>query len=658
MSTMRINVSELHLLHRCPHLLAASRQGKAGAWRMGLDGDGRLPGKWLHDKVIAPWFAALAQGPGNPLFQQAAHALDADALAWGLIDSVQQGLFFPLLKRQGKRFTPEQVTRLSQGVEAMCRHVGEFLATVRHGDAATLLATCCHPPEQELVAEVALPGRGKVRVTGRMDALLFDPRSHRGVIWEFKGLGRGNSDEDSVQLALYAWLVARTTGVTPDGMLLHLDDPGGVTRLAAHDLAGLIQVDDLLIQAWDLLHGGKPGAPSTPRLCDACRFAGSCAGARKHAAPELTPVPEELITLHQPEALDPEAEAVMTALLHTLRGMKLAVEGDGYVTGPRFMRLKVRPLLATGTTVSKLRNQGENLQVALHLTAPPLIRSHAGHVGIDIPRRLRTPLTLSDLWQRGATTRPDSPVALPMGLSLTGEVVWIDLARPEATSMLVGGSTGSGKTVLLQSLAVSLARGATPAQARLTLIDPKRVGFGLLQHLPHLTADGVIRESEQALTHVTALVEEMERRYRMLERARVEDLAGYRRQGGHDLPHQVVIIDEYADLLSDRKHKETLEAAIQRLGQKGRAAGIHLILATQRPDARVVTPLIKANLPLKVALKVTSKANSRIILDDEGAESLLGAGDMLLAGSLPLQRVQGAMVSGEEIKGVSVAPRN
>jgi S-DNA-T family DNA segregation ATPase FtsK/SpoIIIE len=169
-----------------------------------------------------------------------------------------------------------------------------------------------------------------------------------------------------------------------------------------------------------------------------------------------------------------------------------------------------------------------------------------------------------------------------------------------------------------------------------------------LASLPHLSGP-ILMDTESVLEKLHQLVDDMEERYHMFEKKGVSDIHTYN-QLNRPLSHQVIMIDEYADLMADKDTRTDLETSIQRLGQKGRAAGIHLILSTQRPDARVVTPIIKANLQLKVALKVTSAANSSIILDTPGAEYLIGHGDMLIGGSVPLQRLQGPLVTKTEIE--------
>jgi S-DNA-T family DNA segregation ATPase FtsK/SpoIIIE len=232
-------------------------------------------------------------------------------------------------------------------------------------------------------------------------------------------------------------------------------------------------------------------------------------------------------------------------------------------------------------------------------------------------------------------------------MAIDGRIVWADLASPSVPSVLVGGITGSGKTEFLRALAIALAIQCDPDELRLTLVDPKLVSFTDFKGLPHLAKD-VITEVDDIIGTLLGMVEDMETRYRQFARAGVSNLEEYRSRVG-PMAYHVIIVDEYADLRSDKRRWNELETAVQRLGQKGRAAGFHLILATQRPDASIISPRIKANLALKVALKVSTRSNSLIILDEPGAERLLGNGDMFVGGALATERLQGTIVTKTEL---------
>ncbi|MER2261034.1 MAG: FtsK/SpoIIIE domain-containing protein, partial [Psychrobacillus sp.] len=249
----------------------------------------------------------------------------------------------------------------------------------------------------------------------------------------------------------------------------------------------------------------------------------------------------------------------------------------------------------------------------------------------------------------------DSPLESALGLDLTGKPVTIDLRKmPHG---LIAGATGSGKSVFINSLLVSLLYKATPDELKLLLIDPKMVELAPFNHIPHLVSP-VITDVKAATAALKWAVEEMERRYQLFAHIGVRDISRYntlateKRQFAQKLPYLVIVIDELADLMMMAPTE--VEDAICRIAQKARACGIHLVLATQRPSVDVITGLIKANIPTRIAFSVSSQIDSRTILDQQGAERLLGRGDMLYQGngmSSPV-RIQGTYVTDEEIESV------
>ena len=343
----------------------------------------------------------------------------------------------------------------------------------------------------------------------------------------------------------------------------------------------------------------------------------------------------------------------MDRLIEALKQLRVFVSDEGYVEGPCFVRLKVKPDNDKGTTVRKIENTAKDLQVALTLSSPPMIQAQSGYVGVDVPRSARRVLTLADMLKIAGKS-PNSGAAFPLGLDIDGKVYWVDLAEPIMTSILVGGTSGSGKSVLLRSIVIGLLLGTARGEAHFTevsftLVDPKRVTFTDMKTLRCLEEKTVLYDVDPIMEALQATVGEMERRYVLMEKAGVPDIAGYNAAGTASvrLKRRVLIIDEYADLIVSARTRTDLETFVQRICQKGRAAGVHLILATQRPDVKVVTGIIKANLQLRVALKVTSQSNSQIILG-EGigqAQYLLGHGDMLVGGSVALQRLQAPLSS-------------
>ena len=333
----------------------------------------------------------------------------------------------------------------------------------------------------------------------------------------------------------------------------------------------------------------------------------------------------------------------MVQLLKALKDLGLSVTDAGVVCGPCFIRLKVRPDAAKGTTVKKIDNRADDLQVQMDLPVPPVIQAYGGYVGVDVPRSSRQVLSLETLIRQGEESRPRSEAAFPLGMRVDGSVFWADLSEPTMTSILIGGTSGSGKSVLLRSVVIGLLLCAPKDSVNFTLIDPKRVTFVDLAALRALEEGRILCDVEEAMEALKKAVDEMERRYELMEGAKVSHLTDYNAVAGERLRRRVLIIDEYADLMMRKETAKDLEYFIQRLCQKGRAAGFHLLLATQRPDAKIVTGVIKANLQLRVALKVASKSNSQIILGEgfTQAQHLLGHGDMLVGDGAAVERLQG-----------------
>lgn len=650
----RTNVSSIHLCQRCPRLLGYQLSGYKNVWKIGLVGL-NMPGKIFHEHIAAPFHKAMASGPKTPIYQTVKSLLDKpqEKLEIGLLVLLEEHFFLPTIQRYGKTLRSDQILQLGRGLELWSRYLSQFLSKIcqdRHHDPETLLTQSFYKPETLLKGTYILEDGRKLQIAGKYDALLFDSVAGEAIVIEFKGLKAGHLDEDFLQLVLYCWLIKAATDVTPCGVIFYLEEEEPEVLYSAEDLQQAMQnLSNLLWQVVDVIEvaqkKSKTKLPSTPDpyLCKICPFDPNC-------DQDWGPRRGEMSMSSSQDSNDTtrETEQGLRALTQALDTLKLPVESAGYITGPRFIRYKIKPKLEQGVTVKKLVSQAENLQVALSLQTAPFIQPQAGYVSIDIPRKIRIPLTLREVWEKGQRNRPSSRVAFPIGMAIDGSVVWANLSDPTMTSILVGGTSRSGKSVFLRAATIGLALNAKPEAVQLTLIDPKRVNFTDLTALPHLSGP-ILMEPELAIGKLNELVDLMEERYRLFEKKKVPDINAYN-QIARLLGHQVVIIDEYADLMLDKDTQLQLESTVRRLGQKGRAAGIHLILATQRPDARVVTPIIKANLQLRVAFKVTTAVNSNIILDTTGAEYLTGHGDLLIGGSVPLQRLQGPLVTKTEIE--------
>jgi S-DNA-T family DNA segregation ATPase FtsK/SpoIIIE len=348
-------------------------------------------------------------------------------------------------------------------------------------------------------------------------------------------------------------------------------------------------------------------------------------------------------------------EAAIT-LKETLEEFKIQAEVTGIRKGPVITMFEILP--APGVKLSRIVNLQDN--IALRLAASsirivaPIPGKHA--VGIEVPNAKRNIVSFREIIE-GEIQRegkhPEIPVV--MGKDITGEAQTVDLVQ--MPHLLIAGATGAGKSVCVNSMILSILYQLPPSQCRLILIDPKIVELKLYNDIPHLLTP-VITEPKRAFQALQYCIYEMERRYACLDSMGVRDIRNYNKRvkerniAQEYMPYIVIIIDEFADLMATTGKE--LESTVARLAAMSRAVGIHLVLATQRPSIDVITGLIKANIPSRIAFMVASKMDSRIIIDMVGAEKLLGKGDMLYAGVVdpfPI-RMQGAFVSEEEVEAV------
>ncbi|MGP4082949.1 DNA translocase FtsK [Pseudalkalibacillus sp. R45] len=343
-------------------------------------------------------------------------------------------------------------------------------------------------------------------------------------------------------------------------------------------------------------------------------------------------------------------------LQSTLHNFNVKATVVGATKGPSVTRIEVQP--APGVKVNKITNLSDDIKLSL---AAKDIRMEApipgrNAIGIEVPNKVSKSVTLREIITHPNFTQSSSPLSVALGLDISGNPVVTDLQKmPHG---LIAGATGSGKSVCINSLLISILYKAHPDDVRLMLIDPKMVELAPYNQLPHLVTP-VITDAKEATLGLKWAVDEMERRYELFAKTGVRDMERFNKlvkeKGEPDqkLPYVVVVIDELADLMM--VSPQEVEDSICRIAQKARACGIHLLLATQRPSVDVITGLIKANIPTRVAFSVSSSVDSRTIIDSNGADKLLGKGDMLFLGngvSKPV-RVQGNFVSDEEIERIT-----
>ena len=370
-------------------------------------------------------------------------------------------------------------------------------------------------------------------------------------------------------------------------------------------------------------------------------------------------------------------EALHERIPHVLNdyGIKEA-EITASQLGPIVTRFEIQ--LSASTKVSKVSNLAKDLARNLGVSSVRVVEVIPGKttIGLEVPNEQRDLVTISDLLSSAAYQKSHSAVSLILGKDIAGAPVIVDLAK--MPHLLIAGTTGSGKSVAINTLLISLLYKSTPEQVRLLLIDPKMLELSIYEDIPHLLSP-VITDMKQAANSLQWCITEMEQRYLLMSKLKVRGISAYNEkiQIGLDkgeplldplfdsikseqgqaeplqaLPHIVVVVDEFADMMM--VVGKTVEDLIARIAQKARAAGIHLILATQRPSVDVITGLIKANIPARISFQVATKIDSRSILDQAGAESLLGDGDMLYLppGTAIPQRVHGAFVSDDEVNAV------
>jgi RecB family exonuclease len=442
---------------------------------------------------------------------------------------------------------------------------------------------------EESIDNIRVPvGNVTVEIAGKVDAIRFHPEYQLEVV-DYK-LSQGSQQKsDLIQLALYGHLLPLwREGCRFCGTLEYYLSEFREVNVTAQELADIYH---------DLVE------------------------------PVLREIFAPVSTVHAPKQPDRAREAVAEQIVAAFKAFGLSVEAGDVVEAPQVTRVKVRP--AAGVKVASLVNRADDLQVSLALDAPPLIRPGRGFVVVDLPRANRQTIPLLDALEHGVIKSSKSPMMFPVGVGIEGEAIPADFCDSNTCHILVAGMSGSGKSEWLKTLIAGLVYRNPVEHLRLALVDPKVLTFSGISDSAYLWRP-VATDLKSALGILRDAISEMERRYLMLAQEGLVSLHDRFREGRSDVPFLLLVFDEFADLiLTGRTEKKEFEDMVARLAGKGRAAGVHLVLATQRPDRTVVTGLIKSNLPMKVCLRVASSINSQIVIGEPGAESLLGKGDLL-----------------------------
>ncbi len=461
-----------------------------------------------------------------------------------------------------------------------------------------------------------------------------------------------------------------------EGFQVHLGDEAVTEKVANFDDAVRIadepdtsELEDLEGNENETIRVAKPDAPEPHIPAGGAEEMGTDGEAVDQKPVPLTPMGEKRGGVTESEEIDydvPNAErvlergapdkgpdkqdheAVARNLLETLGHFGVEAKIVGTVTGPHVSRYELK--LAPGTKVSKITQLKDDLAYALASTDIRILAPIPGKqaVGVEVPNQRRRLVRLGDIY--GGRPQGGSPLVAWLGKDISGSAVWTDLQKmPHA---LIAGTTGSGKSGSVNAILSSILLHASPNEVRMVLVDPKRVELNHYEKIPHLLTP-VVTSPRLAANVLNNLIAEMESRYQIMEQARTRNLGELNqvreREGEAPLPYILCVIDELADLMMVSPAE--VEDAIIRLAQKARAVGIHLLLATQRPSTDIITGTIKVNIPSRIAFAVSSQVDSRVILDQGGAETLLGQGDMLFrpAGTSKMQRIQGAFITEAEI---------
>ncbi len=532
---------------------------------------------------------------------------------------------------------------------------------------------------EEVAMVLDLPASGDrpaIRLSGSADAVWHDHGRDRTFVVEYKTRPPDRSAHDVAQGAIYHWMLEATRGVPSYALLLHAGEerpetlvvPSDLSEVVAHledeHLASMVEWLD-----WTPESGVALPGPAGPETCTRCAVRAEChrwlgppggsgaEAARPDPAPEPGSAPAPGAVRRRrpspdptgfPEWIVPAARRIAEVL--RARGIRVRAVNSGQAQiGPSVVRFAIE--LEIGEKVSRLQGAAGDLQRELALASPPWIDNlpGTGLVGLDWPRPDPEPVELVPRLPARDQGEPGT-LPFPVGVDPAGALCETDLAA--APHLLVAGATRSGKTVFLLALALSLAEARPPRRLQLDLVDPKATDLVVLEGLPHLSSPPrtELDEAMELLGHLVE--EEMPARTALLKEAGCRDLGELLRiDPVHAPAHRVVLIDEYFDLVeSAGKRRKQLEGLVGRLLARARSVGIHLVLATQRPDRRVVTGTLKNNLPVRVAFRVPSWHDSTTILGCQGAETLVGCGDMLFSEHGILRRLQGLWIPTDQLR--------
>ncbi|HZF50295.1 MAG TPA: FtsK/SpoIIIE domain-containing protein [Polyangiaceae bacterium] len=647
-----ISVTEVRNALRCPRVFALGRAlGQAVAFPVGASSLGALFHRIaeVFSRELASPPAQIAALPAGAPRDQVARALSAWLLGY-LIAELEADPALPTM--------PAEVDDLAEALRELARYLAAEVDRSGRAPAEALRAMIQHA-ELAVDAVMDVASGATVRLSGRVDAVHC--RAAEGAdrdgaaafsaidVVEYKLTDEANQELDQAQVALYRHLLRRTLDLDAEPVVLRFNPGLIATRLSPAAGDALVERRLLPLLGEMVRWAERPeAAPPTARrdLCPACPVRAPCAevygdrldardqppanAVRPRPGPEgralMTTVAELSASPPADVAGHAEAEELGKLVLAELKRQAVIGKITRMAVGPSLLKVEV---VSPRQRVATLDRAAKDVEHHLAERDVHFDREGARRI-FTAPRKVPRKVELPALLAQASLFLRERPGRFVLGEGEGGEVIRGDLADGSTCHLLVGGQTGSGKSVLLRGIVSSLCHFHPPSAIRFTLVDPKRVTFGaFVAGIQAHLAGPILYDVEALLPELDDLANEMESRYDKFEKAKVQSIDEYNELGAEQLARRVVVVDEFQDLIAGRSTRQAFLDAVKRLGQMARAAGIHLILATQRPDRNTVPGEIKANLGGKIALKVQAAVNSRIILDQGGAERLLGRGDLL-----------------------------
>jgi len=645
-------------------------------------------GSAFHD--LSAKFIQLAKTDSSLKSIFAPEVLDPQQIINALRDIFYEQVFYPYVQQAIALF-PESVTQLYQIWQGITQVIPAWVNLLvknrQYCSGDVLMQQTFRQEELSLDYEFVLPDNTRKKVTGKLDSVVFDYETNRYCVVEYKSYKPSDISAQLGQVGIYGYMLSTKHSLPIDCAVYCVLPEFQAYYYSWEQLQETVYqlIPDKLqqMQVWlewkpnltpnpspykydnnpNLTpnpssykgEGSKnePPVASQSYLCEICPQQQKCQSffpsSKAIFSPprlfeEIKPHPEAIKP--HPEAIKPttteDAEGIAHLLLETLQAYKINADYVGSIIAPAFIRVKLKPRL--GLKVASILKLSQDLQVQLGLASQPLITTAAGYVSVDLPRRDRAFGLFNNYIQKQRLPEVDG-VKIALGIDLNNKLIEADLSDPNTCHFLVGGTTGSGKSEFLRALILSLVYRYSPEEVKIILVDPKRVSFPEFETMPWLLCP-IVKDNDQAIQVIQNLVTEMEDRYQLLEKKGCNTIKNYNhnliKEKKSSLPYIVAIFDEYADMMAEKENRTSLEQSIKSLGAMSRAAGIHLIIATQRPDASVVTPLIRSNLPARIALRTASEADSKIILggNTTQAHQLLGKGDLFYQAASQLERLQ------------------